>query len=382
MDDFEFKCFDSVEEGIKIIKKIKFKKTLIITSGSLYSELYKKLQGIINEISIIPKIFIFTSNAQSFISRNKESFSSSDLFYYRGGVFEEINPLKDSILSCISLSDKNNEEIEEDDNKYLKDERFSFEIINNKEELILPIYFINYLKYISTEEIKTFNKKIYDDNKDIPIIRKLFYSLIEGGDIPDNLLAKYWLRAYLAGTNFNDNMNKDLLNKKYKEYLPMIIKLYKSVENGQILTDNSTLYKGIIASKTYIEPLLNNKKDINLPKGILYGASFFSFFKDESLALKLKKINESILGSEYIFILLILEETSNLRLIKNNANIKDISFFDSDKEIIFFPFSYFEIKKIESKNEKEYTITLGYLHKYQKLFILFIFRFLKFFFVN
>ena len=219
LDDFEFKCFDSVEEGIKIIKKIKFKKTLIITSGSLYSELYKKLQGIINEISIIPKIFIFTSNAQSFISRNKESFSSSDLFYYRGGVFEEINPLKDSILSCISLSDKNNEEIEEDDNKYLKDERFSFEIINNKEELILPIYFINYLKYISTEEIKTFNKKIYDDNKDIPIIRKLFYSLIEGGDIPDNLLAKYWLRAYLAGTNFNDNMNKDLLNKKYKEYL-------------------------------------------------------------------------------------------------------------------------------------------------------------------
>ena len=162
----------------------------------------------------------------------------------------------------------------------------------------------------------------------------------------------------------------------------MIIKLYKSVENGQILTDNSTLYKGIIASKTYIEPLLNNKKDINLPKGILYGASFFSLFKDESLALKLKKINESILGSEYIFILLILEETSNLRLIKNNANIKDISFFDSDKEIIFFPFSYFEIKKIESKNEKEYTITLGYLHKYQKLFILFIFRFLKFFFVN
>ena len=69
------------------------------------------------------------------------------------------------------------------------------------------------------------------------------------------------------------------------------------------MTENQTLCKGIIASKTYIEPLLNNKNDNNLPKGILYRASFSSFFKDESLALKLKKINESILGSEYIFIL-------------------------------------------------------------------------------
>ena len=92
-------------------------------------------------------------------------------------------------------------------------------------------------------------------------------------------MAKYWLRAYLAGTNFNDNMNKDLLNKKYKEYLPMIIKLYKSVENGQILTDNSTLYKGIIASKTYIEPLLNNKKDINLPKAFYMELLFSLFLK-------------------------------------------------------------------------------------------------------
>ena len=367
-DDFGFECFDNLEEGIKYIKEIKFKKTLIITSGSIYPELFKKFHDIINEITIIPKIFIFTSNANSFKSRNKDSYSIDDPFYYRGGVFDDIKPLKESILSSVSLSDKYNEIIKEDDNKYLKDERFSFEIISSKEELILPINYNNNMKSISTKEIKNFNKKILNDNKEIPIINKLFGPLDEGGKIPDSIMTKYWLRAYSAGTKFNDNMNKALLNNNYNDYLPMIIKLYKSVDEGYISTDNSTLYKGIIASKTYIEPLLNNKKNNNLPKGILYGGSFSSFYKDKSLALKFKNENESILKGEYIFILLILEETSNLRLIKNHASIKDISIFDSDKEIIFFPFSCFGIKNIEKKNNEEYIITLCYLDKYKQLF--------------
>ena len=71
-DDFQFYCFDNVEEGIKCLLDIKFKKTIIITSGSLYQHFYKKFQGIINQITIIPKIFIFTSNANNFISMYKD----------------------------------------------------------------------------------------------------------------------------------------------------------------------------------------------------------------------------------------------------------------------------------------------------------------------
>ena len=55
--------------------------------------------------------------------------------------------------------------------------------------------------------------------------------------------------------------------------------------------------------------------------------------------------------------------------VKNNTIIKkELSYFEDDKEILFFPFSCFEIKSIKKNNEKEYTITLNYLDKYTDLF--------------
>ena len=69
---------------------------------------------------------------------------------------------------------------------------------------------------------------------------------------------------------------------------------------------------------------------------------------------KNKKDNE-------ILIELILEETQNYRNVANNAIIvEELSYYEDEKEILFFPFSCFEIKKIEN-NENKYTITLNYL---------------------
>ena len=369
LDDFEFKFYDNVKEGIKTIKEIKFKKTIIITSGSIYPDFYKEFKDIVNEITIIPKIYIFTANANNFYTSKKDSLPVDDPFYNSGGVFDDMRTLREAIFSSISLSDKHNEEVNKDESKYLKDERFSYDLISNEKELKLPVFFYNYLKTISNAEIKSFNKKIFDDYKNTPIIRKLFSFLVEGDNIPFSIQAKYWLRAYSADSFFSHNINKSLLNKEYNDYLPMIIKLYEAVSNNYIQTEKSQLYKGIIASKTYLSSLLNKKKEAKLPIGILYGISFFSFYKDKSLSLKLKENNKSILKGDFIFISLILEETSNFRMIKSNADIKDISFFESDKEVIFFPFSCFEIESVEKNTEEEYTITLCYLDKYKQLFV-------------
>ena len=55
--------------------------------------------------------------------------------------------------------------------------------------------------------------------------------------------------------------------------------------------------------------------------------------------------------------------------VKNNTIIKkELSYFEDDYEILFFPFSCFEIKTIEKKNNKEYKIILNYLDKYTDLF--------------
>lgn len=69
-------------------------------------------------------------------------------------------------------------------------------------------------------------------------------------------------------------------------------------------------------------------------------------------------------SNDEVIIKLILEGTHNLRNVSNNTIInKELSYFEDEKEILFFPFSCFEIKKIDKNNEKQYTIILNYLSR-------------------
>ena len=58
----------------------------------------------------------------------------------------------------------------------------------------------------------------------------------------------------------------------------------------------------------------------------------------------------------------------NDKMCSGNASIQEYSFYKNESEILFFPFSSFEIKKIKKINENEFIITLNYLGKYQNLF--------------
>ena len=75
-------------------------------------------------------------------------------------------------------------------------------------------------------------------------------------------------------------MNKDLLKKKYNDYLPMILKLYEGANKGPIETDCSELYKGILIEdgekdgsefQNFIKNF--NGKEGQTPLGIIYGSS-------------------------------------------------------------------------------------------------------------
>ena len=70
-------------------------------------------------------------------------------------------------------------------------------------------------------------------------------------------------------------------------------------------------------------------------------------------------------------VLFILEQTDNeiKYNLSTHGDIEDISFYPNEREVLFFPFSSFEIKNIEEKiinNEKIYEIKLCYLGKYLK----------------
>lgn len=371
-NNIELKCFEEVEKGIEYIKQIKFQKTIIITSGRLYPKFYYSLKSCEHELYIIPKIIIFTGNAIKFYSQIDKSLPIDDSFYNIGKVVDNIEEVKKFIETSIN---NYNCEFEENEENRIKNENLIFRTISNENELILPIFYSKYLINTTEEQIYNFNNEVSKMKDNDEIIQFLFSQLVEAKKIPINILIKFWLRAYSTNGSFNEIINEKLLKKEYNDYLPFIQKLYEEANKCLYESKSEKLYKGIIIEEGKLDTFLKDFKEKNFdndtPKAIIYGETFFSFYTNEDIVNKLKKNKEK--NSKYrfyYFITLIIENASDCTFIKNHIHIKkDISCYEIGDEILFFPFSCFEIKKIEKKNNsKEYTIILNYLDKYTKLF--------------
>ena len=129
--------FTDINEAMKYLQEIKFKLTYIIVSGSLFPEFICELKNLENRISTVPKIIIFTSEStKKQISSMKEI---NDSFYDIGGLVV-------SFKETQSFLDKNDFVKELDFIQPLEREKiqtggdFSFQIVENKNELIGPIY--------------------------------------------------------------------------------------------------------------------------------------------------------------------------------------------------------------------------------------------------
>ena len=110
-----------------------------------------------------------------------------------------------------------------------------------------------------------------------------------------------------------------------------------------------------------------NKKKKDLPGEIAFSKSFWSFSKERGIA-------ESFISDEIknnlSKVLFILEKDDNIGYnLSTHGDIEKISSIPSEKEVLFFPFSSFEIKEIKEikiGKEKGYEIKLLYLGKYLK----------------
>ena len=163
-------------------------------------------------------------------------------------------------------------------------------------------------------------------------------------------------------------MNLSLMKKDKSKYLTYIRMLYEGVKIKSLKShSNSILYRGALMSKKELNNLkkfmLNKKK--NLPSSIVYGRSFFSFSFKKEEAEKFYWDKTSKKNEELIPVFLILEGI-NENSFNGNASISEYSFYEAESEVLFFPFSCFEIKSIEeNKDDKDCIITLNYLEKYE-----------------
>ena len=105
-----------------------------------------------------------------------------------------------------------------------------------------------------------------------------------------------------------------------------------------------------------------------MPGAIVFSKTFLSFSKEQKIALNFlrNQKNNNLLNK----VLFILEKDNNIDYnLSTHADIEKISFYPNEKEVLFFPFSSFEIKEIKKVNDKGeniYIIKLFYLGKYIK----------------
>ena len=118
-----------------------------------------------------------------------------------------------------------------------------------------------------------------------------------------------------------------------------------------------------------IYKFIEDKKE-NLPPGIVFSRAFLSFSKQKSIAEEFLE-NQTPKGDEKVKlsnVLFILGNEKNIdSSLSAHADIERLSFYKethNEQEVLFFPFSSFEINDINWNNDKKrYDIKLSYLGK-------------------
>ena len=370
------KCFKNIKEAIDYLKQIQFEETKIIISGKLYIKFLDIFIRNFNEINVIPKIIIFTRQKKLFINQNEKYKEYINHSYYNfGGIQTSFIEIKNFILN---KNQEKSSKITQDTKKISFENKdniqMTFKYIDKKNELILHLFYKILLEEAKNDQIENYTNFIYKEyskeNKNIYNLMTMT-QIISLKNIPIELLSKYYIRAYTIDSKFYPEINRDLRNDKTENHLAFIKTLYEGTKLKSLpLASNNELFRGakiandeIINIKEYLK-----KKLEDLPAAIVFSKSFLSFTKE-------RKIAEKFLGGDYkndklSKVLFILKKDDNLDYsLATHADIEKISFYPKEREVLFYPFSSFEIKGIREINfnkENIYEIKLLYLSKYLK----------------
>ena len=151
---------------------------------------------------IAPKIIIFARNKQKFLENNKDY--QNNKFYNFGGVVDTFEEVAKFLKNENELKKLNKTD----------DAELTFEYIDKKEKLFLPLFFKTLIDNISNNNMEKYTSSLYDEFSKNEKVKKLLGSIRSLSDIPIEILSKYYARLYTAESDFYKNINKDLGSNK------------------------------------------------------------------------------------------------------------------------------------------------------------------------
>ena len=351
----EVKTYENIIKAIKYLETLNFEETKIIISGQLYDEFVLIFKEKVSKINVVPKIIVFTQDKNTFIKSHSDFRNLNNKFYCLGGVVDSFDDVEKFLNNPI---------------KPIPDVQLTFEQIKTKEQLVLPLFFKSLIDALPNEAIEKYTISLYDNYaKNNNKVKELLGPIKYIKDIPIEILSKYYARLYTIESEFYEKINKDLGLNKYDNYLRFIKILYEGVKFKSLpLSKEKILYRGAKISNDEIIKIKENmnKKIEGLPSSIVFSKSFLSFSKDESRAKYFFK--KGNINNDISRVLFVLEKNVEIDYnLSTHGDISKLSVYPNENEVLFFPFSTFEIKSIKEiyiGNEKGYEIKLLYLDKY------------------
>ena len=367
----KIRLFQKVNEAFDYMKSILFEETKIIVGEKLYNEFVNTFKEFILDIYFVPKIIIFTRFNQDYKNLDNKFFSFEGI----ATILDEVKNFLIKDNNIINQNISNNENIFlntfDESNEYGNndDDHLIFEYIDSKDKLFLPLFFKTLIEKASNENMEEYIKSLYNIYYKDENIKKLLEQILYLKNIPIEILSKYFARLYTLNTSFQKNLNKDLIMKKKEKYLPYIKTFYEGVKLRSLpLANNIILYRAGNLSNDEMNKIeiYKNKKIEGLPGLIVFSKTFLSFSKSIEEAKKFFKYANKKLSK--VLFKLINDNKQGYNL-ATHGDIEKISYYPIEQEVLFFPFSSFEIqgiKPIYINREKIYEIQLLYLGKYLK----------------
>ena len=346
LNDFSFILTTSVQEGYNKLSKFSFKLVYVILSGRLAEEFLDKYEENLQQFNLITLNIIFCYH--------QSKKYANDPFYNPGGLVTEFK----DVINFL----KKNKKIQINGKKYERGQLdpnfipFIF-IPNEPENYAFPII------------LKKFSSRLINDEELVKFKHFLLYNYFEDKDemnnvlscqikIPHYLYTNIFLRIYTMGIPFYRDLNIALSNNNFLDFKQFIFTLYSGLNLNIIKNCHDVdLFRAQYISNELYDKLKDNR--------LILCRNFLSFAKNKEVAISFSKYFSKPNGKIVLFVVKALKEKKNVTV--TNIDTEKISFCE-EKEVIFPPFSGFEISDInEEKDPIE--IHLDYLNKYEKKII-------------
>ena len=386
LDSLNIKIIKNLNEAINHLKKTKFKQIKLILTEEIYPKFVQKYkENLVNmNFSLTVYIYkiteegkiIFNNNYNSnnnnnninYINNkdNKEYTTYEEILFEFGGIINDLDELENILKLGKDILEY--EETKKD--TFDIPVQLTFEFIDNKTKLLLPLSFKSLIDKAANDNMIEYTNTIFDVYSHNSDIRKLLNDIQSFNNITIENLSKYYAKFYTIESGFYRDINESLRLNDVEKFLTFIRTLYEGVRLKALpLACDNVLYRGAKISKLEIEKIQDNIKNKieNLPGLIAFSKPFLSFTKEREVATRFISPNNN---NNLTNVLFVLEKDNDVGYnLSTHCDLENLSFFPGEKEVLFFPFSSFEIKdikEIELGGEEGYEIRLLYLGKYLK----------------